>query len=294
MNWELPRRHLSPTSRAGASAWVGRGCERRRQPLASARPAAGGLGGASSGDARPFHLPPSRRSLRNRQRGRASLPPLAEAGAGSLRDEELPGRTRRPPIAGLRLNCGRRSRVPAEAGPPPSARGPRGSRPSPGRSPPTRSAGTSAQPGSRSRRCRQPPPQPATSPRIPRRAAPTGAGSRRAAPRLPPRHAAPASRGPGSPAQLSGPTSQPRVRRGVQRRPPASAGERSPLPTSAGTPHAPGGRRTPRAIHHPARRLPCHLPQPRASPDARSPPDTPPQTRGSRLGWPAPQQPPAT
>ena len=120
---------LSPRAPALATA-RGRGRGRRRQPPGSARPSP--RGGAEprapgSRSARPFQLPASRRSLRNRQRGRASLPPLAEAGAGSLRDEKLPGRIRSRPTPGLRLSCRRRSRVPAETRPPPSSgRSPRG------------------------------------------------------------------------------------------------------------------------------------------------------------------------
>lgn len=152
-----------------------------RAPPPTARQCA--PGGARAGRCRlwrhpPLPPPPSRGSLRNRQQGRASFPPLAEARAGSLGDEELPGRTRSPPIPGLRLGCGRWSRVPAEARPPPSSCSPP---PGSGRSlgaPPTRPAGP--QPTRVSRRrgvpgcCfRQPGPPQAASLQTPRRTAPT-------------------------------------------------------------------------------------------------------------------------
>lgn len=95
-----------------------------RAPPPTARQCA--PGGARAGRCRlrsrpPLPPPPSRGSLRNREQGRASFPPPAEARTGSLGDEELPGCTRSPPIPGLRLGCGRWSRVPAEARPPPSS-----------------------------------------------------------------------------------------------------------------------------------------------------------------------------
>lgn len=182
-----------------------------RAPPPTARQCA--PGGARAGRCRlrrrpPLPPPPSRGSLRNRQQGPASFPPLAEAGAGSLRDEELPGRTRSPPIPGLRLGCGRWSWVPAEARPPPSRSPPPGSSPSLGRS--AHSArGTSAHP--RLPQARHPwlllPAAWAPASRVSAGSQTCGAhstGSRRGAPRFPPRHAAPASRGPDSPAQLSG------------------------------------------------------------------------------------------
>lgn len=123
----------------------GRGRGRRRQPPGSARPSPQGGAGprtTGSGSARPSHLPASRCSLRNRQRGRAPLPPLAEAGAGSLGDEKLPPRACSRPTPGLRLSCWRRSRVPAETRPPPSSPlKPPGIWLSPRRFPPTLPAG---------------------------------------------------------------------------------------------------------------------------------------------------------
>lgn len=141
----------------------------------------GGAAGALLWECPP--LPARRGSLRNRQRGRASLPPLVEARAGSLGDEKLPGRTRSQPTPGLRLNSWRRSRVPAETRPPP---------------PPSRALGASLPrrpgdfrpPGLFPADAAHPPPNlaapapaPRASPRDPRRAAPTGPGFRRAAPR---------------------------------------------------------------------------------------------------------------
>lgn len=251
-----------------------------RAPPPTARQCA--PGGARAGRCRlwrrpPLPPPPSRGSLRNRQQGRASFPPLAEAGAGSLGDEELPGRTRSPPIPGLLLGCGRWSRVPAEARPPPSSCSPPpGSGRSLGRS--AHSArGTSAHP--RLPQARRPwlllPAAWAPASRVSADSQTYGAhstGSRLPAPRFPPRHAAPASRGPDSPAQLSGskagPCPLPRV---VYRQPPASAWDESPLPTSAGVPRPPWRPESPRAIHTP-REAGHPLPQPRASPAARSPP----------------------
>lgn len=211
---------LSPQAPALAPA-RGRGRGRRRQPPGSARPSSRAGAGprapssGSSGSARPFPLPASRRSLRNRQRGWASLPPLAEARAGSLGDEKLPGRTRSRPTPGLRLSCRRRSRVPAETLPPPSSRPqPPGIRPSPRRFPPT------------------PPAGPQTTPSLPADAAPPLRGFLQLRPppvarlhglpdvqppqapapdarphglRLPPRQSSLASRGPGSPSPAPGP-----------------------------------------------------------------------------------------
>lgn len=123
----------------------GRGRGRCRQPPSSARPSPRGGAGprtTGSGSARPSHLPASRCSLRNRQRGRAPLPPLAEAGAGSLGDEKLPPRACSRPTPGLRLSCRRRSQVPAETRPPPSSLlKPPGIWLSPRRFPPTLPAG---------------------------------------------------------------------------------------------------------------------------------------------------------
>lgn len=130
MNWESPRRHLSPTSSRAASRPPGRG---------GAAGAAANRSPVRAGPRPPLphtHPPPSRGSLRNRQRGRAAIPPLAGTRAGSLGDEALPGnprrrdrrprssgRSARPPAPaprepGLPDGLRPRARVPASAGSP--------------------------------------------------------------------------------------------------------------------------------------------------------------------------------
>lgn len=239
-----------------------------RAPPPTARQCA--PGGARAGRCRlpsrpPLPPPPSRGSLRNRQQGRASFPPLAEAGAGSLGDEKLPGCTRSPPIPGLRLGCGRWGRVPAEARPPPSSCSPPpGSGRSLGHS--AHSArGTSAYPHlQHSSDCcfRQPEPPQAVSAGSQTCGA-HSTGSRRAAPRFPPRHAAPASRGPDSPAKLSGskagPCPLPRV---IYRQPPASASDGESPPDVCGGAAAPLAAAESACLPYPARSRPSPPPAP--------------------------------
>lgn len=220
--------------------------------------------------------PPSRGSLRNRQRGQASLPPLAEAGAGSLGDEELPGLhpLAAQPRASLRLTAGGGAagspRKPDRRPPPGSGRapspgrsahsaGPRGGTsahprfPPAGAAPPTLAASGGSPP--LPRRPRQP--------RLggaPRRAAPTGTGLQ--------------TRGPTAPASTHARARPPRL---AALAPPPScrapkAGHPAPLPgvnpwaatclrlgwespsrrRAAGVPRTPGARGAPRASHPPA------------------------------------------
>lgn len=102
-----------------------------RAPPPTARPCApgpAGRGGAAGArlPARP-PLPAPHRSLRNRLRGRASLPPWRRLGLGHSGTRSSPGASVPGPPPGLRLSCRRRSQVPAETRPPPSSgRSPRG------------------------------------------------------------------------------------------------------------------------------------------------------------------------
>lgn len=186
----------------------GRGRGRRRQPLASARRAARGLGGVGSGGARPFHLPRAAVPLGTDSRAGPRSRPWRRPGLGHSGTRSSPGAPARRPAPASASPAGGGAGSPRKPDRRPPARRPRGSSPSPGRS--AHSArGTSAHP--RLPQARHPwlllPAAWAPASRVSAGSQTCGAhstGSRRGAPRFPPRHAAPASRGPDSPAQLSG------------------------------------------------------------------------------------------
>lgn len=184
-----------------------------------------GRGGAGSGGARPFQLSRAAVPLGTDSEAEPRSRPWRGPGLGHSGTRSSPG----APAPGLRLSCGRRSWVPAEAWPPPSSRlqSP-GSRPSPRRFPPTRPAG------------------PQTTPSLPADAAPPPRGFRQLSPAAvqpfsdvqPPQALAPDARPPRPTAPAL--TRSPRVSQPQLPRPPSRPAA-DPVPP----PFDPGGNSLP-------------------------------------------------